>query len=218
MSQRVERRYIPLSQRDNFGQLNFPRLRDRKVVIPTLVDTKQGVPNGGSTVKPKKARISKANKRLDEKLGATSEFRRVRNNISYKPILDFIGEDFPLHPEYLYVIGIIVSYYGVPFTDVLEFGLHKERLNANVGGKGCVNAILTKNTVSVSSCFNMLMYFLFSQYECNPNVILSIFGISVGTLRTSIESVSRQYDMSEAVRQDYSTLHSRLIAIEQIHE
>jgi hypothetical protein len=217
MARNIERRYIPIKDRQNFGQLRFPKLKDAVVKIPTLSDMREedvSIPKKRREVRERK--LSKANKRLNAVLGATSEFRQVRFNNTYKGIVDTLGEGFPLHPEYLYVIDTIVNYYGVSITDVLEFANIKEQLKYEKAEH--VSYSLRLFNVPTSACLTMLAYFLYVQYECNPVVLLEMFNISIEQLRSLIESFSRQYDNSLALRDDYAIIHGRLLKLQGIAE
>lgn len=213
MGSRADITYIPIKERFNHGELNFPKLNVSIEQSPTLLDLKRNDVN--LTYRQRIARdkkVSKSNKILSQRLGASSDYRKVRFNMSYKPVLDLIGDDFPLHPEYLYVINIITSYYGVPITDVIEYALYVEQL------KNVRNAQMNYSTrvfnVPVSACLNMVIYILYARYEVNPNVIMSLFSIGITRLRSIIETFCRHYENSEAVRADYHIIFGRLLELQ----
>lgn len=207
--------YIPSNELSHNGELSFPKLRDSTPVLTTIADLKSTRVDLRPTVRQQQfRRVSKSNQRLNQALGANSEFRQVRNNISYKPILDVLGESFPFHPEYLYVIDIVTRYYGVTIIDVLEFIAVKEVLESkkDMGGRNA----FAKRTVNmeISACVTMLMYLLYVQYKCNPVTIMRMFGISQPLLRSRLDSFARDYENSPAVRADYLTLHGRLLMLQ----
>jgi hypothetical protein len=217
MSGRIERRYIPISDRQNFGQLSFPKLKDTTVRISTLADMKETDVSKPKTARQKRAeKLSKANKRLNHVLGATSEFRQVRYNNTYRGLLDTLGDGFPLHPEYLYVMDTVIQYYGVSVLDVVEFASMKEGLKMEKA-EHTAHSLRLFN-VPTSACLTMLVFLLYSQYQCNPIIIMEMFGISIGQLRSLVECFSRQYDNSAALREDYAILHGRLLNLQGIIE
>lgn len=214
VSSRLERRYVPIKDRRNFGELRHPSLRSKDTSVVTLADMKKE--DLSKTLLERAAiskRVSKSNKRMNLELGSTSEYRQIRHNLSYKRIIDLLGEDLPIHPEYFYVMDIVLRYYGVKMSEVLEFAHYMEttRYDRTCGGY----ATRTFNVV-VSACFSMLIYVMYVQYQCNPNTVMYLFGIGVNHLRSTTESFLRAYQNSEAVRADYSIIHGRLIKLEPV--
>lgn len=204
---------IPIKDRFNNRELSFPRLSLplSETPSPSILSSKD-VPAGKTYRQRKKEeqRVSRANRKLSNVLGAGSEYRRVRFNRSYEPILNVLGEDLPLHPEYLYVFDIITSYYGLQFSDLLEYTAyamqHKTEPYAYAASKN--------NTSDVIACLRMVIYFLYVQYKVNPTVIMQLFGIDVVYLRMSLDNFVRDYGKSQAVKTDYATLVGRLMELE----
>lgn len=204
---------VPIKDRFNNRELSFPRLSLplSEAPSPSILSSKD-VPAGKTYRQRKKEeqRVSRANRKLSNVLGAGSEYRRVRFNRSYEPILNVLGEDLPLHPEYLYVFDIITSYYGLQFSDLLEYTAyamqHKTEPYSYAASKN--------NTSDVIACLRMVIYFLYVQYKVNPTVIMQIFGIDVVYLRMSLDNFVRDYGKSQAVKTDYATLVGRLMELE----
>jgi len=209
--------YIPMKDRHATGQLRFPKLKDDVIELPTLKDMRKADVSLGYNPRNRKAStLSKSNKRLNETLGAISEFRQTRFNHSYKPILDTLGEDFPIHPEYLYVIQTVVKYYGVKFTDVLEYIAYKEQIEGEGLARSNKAASLAKRdfNIATAACTSLLTYVLCIQYAFNPLVVMQMFGMSLGQLRCATDNFCRQYQNVEAVRSDYAIIHGRLLKLQ----
>ena len=216
MTVRIGHKYIPIQDRSNFGQLQFPTLKDNTPLPPVISDLKsENVAVSLDKRNKRSKKVSKSNRRLSERLGAASEFRLIRYNISYTTLLDVIGEDFPLHPEYLYVIDIILQYYGVNILDLLEMIAYREQ-TLHTNSQQQPYLVRTFN-LPTASCLSMLMYFLYVQYKCNPAVIMQVFGMSILTLRTTIDKFFRTYDNSVAVRADYSNIHGKLLELQPLN-
>lgn len=207
------------------GQLSFPKLRDTTIPTVKLTDLRGEVlPTVRISARDKKRnKMSKANARLNKALGASSDYRAIRNNLSYKPILDVLGTDIPFHPEYFYVINIITEYYGVAITDVLGFIAYKEHIRSQETPEGmsmrrwrgqAISYHMSLFNERVKTCTNMIMYFLYVQYEFSPSVLLDMFGISVRALTTGIESFIREHENSVALKADFQYIHGRLMILQ----
>lgn len=145
-------------------------------------------------------------------MGGTSEYREVRLNLSYKPVIDLIGEDFPLHPEYLYILDIICAYYGTPFTDVIEYTLLTEQHKEYRGVQGgLANKLFNRENLA---CLKTIAYFLYAQYECNVNVIAVLFGIQYSRVLSLVETFCKDFDKSDAVKADYAIIFGKLLELE----
>lgn len=204
---------IPIRDRFNNKELSFPRLSLplSETPSPSLLTSKE-VPAGKTYRQRKKEeqRVSRANKVLSQALGAGSEYRRVRFNRSYEPILNVLGGDFPLHPEYLYVLDIITSYYGLQMTDLLEYASYAMQHRREPSTYSSQH----RRDFGVVACLRMTLYFLYVQYKVNPTVIMSIFGIDVDYLRECLNRFIVDYAKSQAVKTDYATLVGKLIELE----
>jgi hypothetical protein len=119
-----------------------------------------------------------------------------------------------MHPEFLYVIDIILKYYGQNIADVLELATLKEKLKYDTGERTSMS--LRTFNAPTSACLTTLIYFLYVQYQCNPDVLMQIFSISIAQLRSMVEQFSKQYDNSATIRADYSNIHSRLMQLQPL--
>lgn len=206
------RTFIPIKDRSNYGELTFPKLKCAGEAVPTLKDLRQeNVALTKSQRERKSRRLSNANKHLAAKLGATSEYRQVRYNLSYRPILDTLGDDFPLHPEYLYVIDIVITYYGIWITDLIEFIARSDCWRYDVSDRSFQNMRYASIT---NECCKMMFYLFYDQYKVNPNVIMSVFSVSLNVLRNKIDSFMRDFEMHSVVRADFNYLIGKLITLE----
>lgn len=210
---------LKATDRLQFNHLTFPRLLGITPDLPTLNDLKKDrVDTNLSRRKRAAKKLSNANRRMDAALGAASEFRQVRHNLSYKPLLDTLGEDFPMHPEYLYVINIVLRYYGINVFALLEYIARKELYRKTDDISSLYGHSQKHMNINVQACLNMLMYLLYVQYQCNPAVLMDVFGISAQYLRQAVDEFMRSHENMLPIQTDYGIIYGRLIKLQPNYE
>ena len=211
MNDRLKHR-VTLEQREGFGHLRFPRLRQEPYMWDehaTMADLAVG---GGKTSKQRKSfekKTSKSMRKLNERLAGTAEYRQARHNVSYKWFFDMLG-DFPLHPEYLYVMEAICTYYG---TTIIDIESHLRRSTQAFQYSKDRPAPLSTNP-RLMDCAGILLYFLINQYKCNPYVISQFFSVSLAKINNVIGRFCKDFEKSFAVRADYEAIYRILLDLQ----
>lgn len=208
----------PANRRDvtgTFGEKCFPRLLNRippaegitSRVKPTTRTTKS---NPFEIVSPLHAKRMAKN---GTKLIAMLEFTELRNSPSYKHVFDMVGDGFPIHPEYLHVINIILEHYGVEYYDIIEtMGQRSLRTNAQN-----MQVALRLQNRPINLAFQALCYVLYFEYQWNPMIFLRMFNdITVHQFQHGLGRFLRDYDRSDVFREDYKKLHVKLLRLEPL--
>lgn len=207
--------HVNLMERGYEGNFIFPELSLKGVKNNTVSDTKE---NRRDLLEKltlyRSKKVSKSNRVMFEKMGASHEFMKVRYNLSYKPVLDIIGTDIPLHPEYFYIINHICGFYGYTFTDVFQYaGWIK---NTEYRGTGVNSSVQRKRVnINLKTCFMMLVYFLLAQYKCAVTVLMDIFNAECHTINAALEQAIVLFENSPSIRMDYNELYNRLLKLEK---
>ena len=140
--------------------------------------------------------------RLYERRTLHMKYTELRNAPQYKPFYDSFGTSFPVHPEYMHVIRIILAHFNVTFFDVIE----------QIGNRKRARMIAN---IRVSDCITFLTYILYQEYYWNTDTIRSILNdMTTAQFVYVVNRFMRDYDNSPNVRNSYADLHAKLILLE----
>lgn len=206
---RKTNKYIPIARRTDRGELGFPEMRSKPNAL-VIEDLKKQETYTVNAYSSNMAKLTKSQRKLIEKLGTTGDYERIRYNLSYEELLDYVGTSLPFHPEYMYIINKVLDYYNVRMTEILE--------NSVLTSDFSVNTSRRRKTVNakIYACRRMLTYILAVQYNWNINTISEVIGTPLNKIQEEIEFVNRDIQNTVAVSADYVNICNELKKLETL--